>query len=192
MMWNWLASALASEATIVLYDGSPLHPGPEVLWQMAADEGVTIFGTSPRYLASLEKAGYQPRERHGLAVLRTLLSTGSPLGPEQYDFVAVRHRSRRAARFDLRRHGHRLLLRARQSAPARVSRRAAVPRARHEGRGLGRLGPAGHGGERRARLHCAVPVHADRVLERSRRRPLPRGLLRALSGRLAPRRLRAA
>jgi len=88
MMWNWLASALASQATIVLYDGSPLHPGPEVLWKMAADEGVTIFGTSPRYLAALEKAGYRPSERHGLATLRTLLSTGSPLGPEQYDFVA--------------------------------------------------------------------------------------------------------
>ena len=88
MMWNWLASALASEATIVLYDGSPLHPGPEVLWQMAADEGVTIFGTSPRYLAALEKAEYRPCDRHRLAVLRTLLSTGSPLGPEQFDFVA--------------------------------------------------------------------------------------------------------
>ena len=88
MMWNWLASALASEATIVLYDGSPLHPGPEVLWQMAADEGVTIFGTGPRYLAALEKAGYRPLERHGLAVLRSLLSTGSPLAPEQFDFVA--------------------------------------------------------------------------------------------------------
>jgi acetoacetyl-CoA synthetase len=88
MMWNWLASGLASGATLVLYDGSPLHPGPGVLWEMAADEGVTIFGTSPRYLAAVEKAGYRPRERHGLAVLRTLLSTGSPLGPEQYDFVA--------------------------------------------------------------------------------------------------------
>jgi len=88
MMWNWLVSALASEATLVLYDGSPLHPGPEMLWQMAADEGVTIFGTSPRYLAALEKSGYRPRERHGIAKLRTVLSTGSPLGPEQYDFVA--------------------------------------------------------------------------------------------------------
>jgi acetoacetyl-CoA synthetase len=88
MMWNWLASGLASDATIVLYDGSPLHPGPGVLWDMAADEGVTIFGTSPRYLAALEKAGYRPRDRHGIATLRTLLSTGSPLGPEQYDFVA--------------------------------------------------------------------------------------------------------
>ncbi len=89
MMWNWLASALASRATIVLYDGSPLHPGPGVLWTMAADEAVTVFGTSPRYLAAIEKAGYKPRERHGLAVLRTVLSTGSPLGPEQYDFVAA-------------------------------------------------------------------------------------------------------
>ena len=89
MMWNWLASALASRATIVLYDGSPLHPGPGELWTMAADEAVTVFGTSPRYLAAIEKAGYKPRERHGLAVLRTVLSTGSPLGPEQYDFVAA-------------------------------------------------------------------------------------------------------
>jgi acetoacetyl-CoA synthetase len=88
MMWNWLASGLAAGATLVLYDGSPLHPGPGVLWEMAADEGVTIFGTSPRYLAALEKAGFRPRERHGLAVLRTMLSTGSPLGPEQYDYVA--------------------------------------------------------------------------------------------------------
>ena len=88
MMWNWLASALATETTILLYDGSPLHPGPDVLWDMAADEGVTVFGTSPKYLATLEKAGYRPRERHALVVLRTILSTGSPLAPEQYDFVA--------------------------------------------------------------------------------------------------------
>jgi len=88
MMWNWLASALAAEATLVLYDGSPFHPGPSVLWEMAADEGVTIFGTSPKYLAALEKEGYRPRDRHALGVLRTMLSTGSPLAPEQFDFVA--------------------------------------------------------------------------------------------------------
>ncbi len=88
MMWNWLASALAGETTIVLFDGSPLHPGSGVLWDMAADEAVTVFGTSPKYLATLQKNGYRPNERHGLAVLRTLLSTGSPLAPEQYDFVA--------------------------------------------------------------------------------------------------------
>jgi acetoacetyl-CoA synthetase len=88
MMWNWLASGLAAGATLVLYDGSPFHPGPEVLWRMASAEGITIFGTSPRYLAALEKAGYRPRDHHALVVLRTLLSTGSPLAPEQYDFVA--------------------------------------------------------------------------------------------------------
>jgi len=88
MMWNWLVSGLAAGATLVLYDGSPFHPGPEVLWQMAASEGVTIFGTSPKYLAALEKAGYRPQDHHALVVLRTLLSTGSPLAPEQYDFVA--------------------------------------------------------------------------------------------------------
>jgi acetoacetyl-CoA synthetase len=88
MMWNWLASALASQATIVLYDGAPLHPAPQVLWDMAAEEAVTVFGTSPKYLAALQKAGYRPKEHHALAVLRALLSTGSPLAPEQYDFVA--------------------------------------------------------------------------------------------------------
>jgi acetoacetyl-CoA synthetase len=88
MMWNWLASGLAAGATLILYDGSPLHPGPGVLWETAADEAVTIFGASPKYLAALEKSGYRPRDRHSLAMLRTILSTGSPLAPEQFDFVA--------------------------------------------------------------------------------------------------------
>ncbi len=88
MMWNWLASGLAAQATLVLYDGSPFHPGPGVLWDLAAEEAVTIFGTSPKYLSALEKSGYRPREARSLSVLRTLLSTGSPLAPEQYDFVA--------------------------------------------------------------------------------------------------------
>jgi acetoacetyl-CoA synthetase len=88
MMWNWLVSGLASGATIVLYDGSPLHPGPEILWQMAAEEDITIFGTSPRYLAALEKAGARPGAGHDLKALHTLLSTGSPLAAEQFDFVA--------------------------------------------------------------------------------------------------------
>ncbi len=88
MMWNWLASALGSQATIVLYDGAPLHPGPQVLWELAADEAVTVFGTSPKYLAALQKEDYRPKVHHSLSVLRTLLSTGSPLAPEQYDFVA--------------------------------------------------------------------------------------------------------
>jgi acetoacetyl-CoA synthetase len=87
MMWNWLASGLASGATLMLYDGSPFYPDEGVLWRLAADEGITIFGTSPKYLAALEKSGHRPREHGSLARLRTMLSTGSPLAPEQFEFV---------------------------------------------------------------------------------------------------------
>ena len=87
MMWNWLASGLAVGATLMLYDGSPFHPDEGVLWRMAEVEHISIFGTSPKYLAALDKAGYRPRERVQLPALRTLISTGSPLAPEQYDFV---------------------------------------------------------------------------------------------------------
>jgi acetoacetyl-CoA synthetase len=87
MMWNWLVSGLASGATVVLYDGSPFHPGPDVLWKLVEDERITIFGTSPKYLSALEKAAFRPQAGHSLATLRTILSTGSPLAPEQYDYV---------------------------------------------------------------------------------------------------------
>jgi acetoacetyl-CoA synthetase len=87
MMWNWLVSGLAAGATVVLYDGAPTHPGPEALWQLAASEGFTQMGVSPRYLAALEKSGYAPHKHHKLPSLRTLLSTGSPLAPEQFDYV---------------------------------------------------------------------------------------------------------
>jgi acetoacetyl-CoA synthetase len=87
MMWNWLASALAAQATIVLFDGSPFHPDEGVLWRLASEERVAIFGTSPKYLAALEKTGYRPAGEVGLPDLRTVLSTGSPLAHEQFDFV---------------------------------------------------------------------------------------------------------
>jgi acetoacetyl-CoA synthetase len=87
MMWNWLASGLASGATLVLFDGSPFHPDPGVLWKLAADEQVTVFGTSAKYLASLEKSGYRPAAEVDLHALRTVLSTGSPLSPEGFEFV---------------------------------------------------------------------------------------------------------
>ncbi len=87
MMWNWLVSALATGTTLVLYEGSPMHPDPGVLWRMAAEERLTIFGTSAKYLASLEKSGYAPARAHDLGALRTILSTGSPLLPESFDFV---------------------------------------------------------------------------------------------------------
>jgi acetoacetyl-CoA synthetase len=87
MMWNWLMSALATGATLVLYDGSPFHPHPGALWQMAQEERVTIFGTSAKYLTSLEKSSFVPVESVDLGSLRTVLSTGSPLPPDGFDYV---------------------------------------------------------------------------------------------------------
>ncbi len=89
MMWNWLVSALASGATIVLYDGAPMPPAREgLLWEMAAEEEITVFGTSARYLAMSEKAGLAPQRTLNLAPLRAILSTGSPLAAHSYDYVA--------------------------------------------------------------------------------------------------------
>jgi acetoacetyl-CoA synthetase len=87
MMWNWLISGLAAGATLVLYDGSPFHPQPDVLLQLAADTGVSIFGTSAKYLAAAEKAGVKAQGKHTLHKLHTLLSTGSPLSAEGFDYV---------------------------------------------------------------------------------------------------------
>ena len=87
MMWNWLVSGLACGCTLVLYEGSPFAPDRDVLWRMAERERVTHFGTSPKYLAALEKDGGAPGESFDLSALRSILSTGSPLAPEQFDFV---------------------------------------------------------------------------------------------------------
>jgi acetoacetyl-CoA synthetase len=87
MMWNWLMSALACGATLVLYDGSPFHPDPGALWRLAEEERITVFGTSAKYLASLQKSEFVPRTAVDLRSLRTLLSTGSPLQPEGFDYV---------------------------------------------------------------------------------------------------------
>jgi acetoacetyl-CoA synthetase len=87
MMWNWLVSALASEATLVLYDGSPFHPDGRALFDFADEAGMTLFGTSPKFLDAVNKAGLAPITSHRLHALRTLTSTGSPLVPEGFDFV---------------------------------------------------------------------------------------------------------
>jgi acetoacetyl-CoA synthetase len=87
MMWHWLISSLAVGATVVLYEGSPLHPGPERLFALAEQEDITVFGTSARYLAAVEKAGVRPRTGFDLSRLRTILSTGSPLLPASFDYV---------------------------------------------------------------------------------------------------------
>jgi acetoacetyl-CoA synthetase len=87
MMWHWLVSGLASGATLLLYDGSPFHPSGEVLFDYAEAEGMTHFGTSAKYLDALVKSGLEPARSHRLAPLRALLSTGSPLAPEAFDYV---------------------------------------------------------------------------------------------------------
>jgi acetoacetyl-CoA synthetase len=87
MMWNWLVSGLALGATLVLYDGSPFHPGPERLMDLIDAEGISIFGTSAKYLAALQKAGARPRRSHRLERLKAVLSTGSPLSHESFEYV---------------------------------------------------------------------------------------------------------
>ena len=87
MMWNWLVSSLALGARVFLYDGSPFYPGPDAMWQMVQDEKITIFGTSAKYLAALEKAEVKPKESFDLTSLKAILSTGSPLSAESFEFV---------------------------------------------------------------------------------------------------------
>jgi acetoacetyl-CoA synthetase len=87
MMWNWLASGLASGATLLLYDGSPFVGKGKILWDMADAERMTHLGTSAKYLDALKKTGLVPRKEYALSTLRALLSTGSPLAPEGFDYV---------------------------------------------------------------------------------------------------------
>jgi len=87
MMWNWLASGLATGATLLLYDGSPFYPGANTLWDFAAQERMTVFGTSAKYIDALNKLKLKPAETHDLSALKTMTSTGSPLVAEGFDYV---------------------------------------------------------------------------------------------------------
>lgn len=87
MMWNWLATVMASQAAIVVYDGNPAHPGLNRLFGLADDVGITFFGTSAKFIESLLKAQLAISDRHGLASLRTIASTGSPLSAEGFAYV---------------------------------------------------------------------------------------------------------
>ena len=87
MMWNWLVSCLSSGATLLLYDGSPFHPSGNVLWDYAQAEGCTHFGTSAKYIDAIRKAELAPGKTHDLSAVRVMLSTGSPLAPEGFDYV---------------------------------------------------------------------------------------------------------
>ena len=87
MMWNWLVSALASEATIILYEGSPFFPDPNHLWRIAEEEEINIFGVSPRYLSALMKEKHKPKNHNDLSSIKTILSTGSPLLIDHFEYI---------------------------------------------------------------------------------------------------------
>src|SRR5690606_2047759 len=87
MMWNWLISSLMLGASVVLIDGSPVYPDNESIWKKIEEEGLTIFGTSPKYLSSIEKSGLIPKDKFDLSKLQTILSTGSPLNEENFNWV---------------------------------------------------------------------------------------------------------
>ena len=93
MMWNWLVSGLASGCALVLYDGAPLFPDPGRLWRLAEQTGISVFGAGARYFASLAKAGARPGAQHDLSKLRAVLSTGSPLAAESFDYIYRRIKS---------------------------------------------------------------------------------------------------
>ena len=87
MMWNWLVTGLANRQTLQLFDGSPFHPGPEVLWKMAAKNSCSQFGCGAKYIDAIAKSGYRPIEQHSLLQLRNIATTGSTLIQESFDFV---------------------------------------------------------------------------------------------------------
>ena len=87
MMWNWLTTSLSVGATLVLFDGNPFHPGPDALWKMAQDEKITVFGTSAGYIEALKTAGVKPGKQYDLSALKSVLSTGSPLSDENFEFI---------------------------------------------------------------------------------------------------------
>ncbi len=87
MMWNWLVTGLASGATLLLYDGSPFYPNERAMFDLAVEEGMTIFGTSAKYIDAVKKTGWRPCETHDLSNVRAMLSTGSPLSMESFEFV---------------------------------------------------------------------------------------------------------
>jgi acetoacetyl-CoA synthetase len=87
MMWNWLVTGIACGATLILWDGSPFAPKPEVLFDYAQDEGITVFGTSAKYIDACKKAGLAPARTHDLSAMKVMTSTGSPLAAESFDYV---------------------------------------------------------------------------------------------------------
>ncbi len=180
MMWNWLVSGLGSGAAIVLGEGSPTRPRHR-LWSLAAAERVTVFGTSAKYLAASEKLGLHPGAEADLSALRAVLSTGSPLAPESFDWVY--REVKRDVLLGSISGGTDII-----SCFALASPVLPVRRGELQTRGLGMAvevwddaGRPVRGRAGRTGVHQAVPLDAHGFLERRRRLALPRRLLRALS-----------
>ena len=120
MMWNWLVGVLQTGATILLYDGSPIYPDKDILWKLAEKEKISVFGTSPKYLSMIEKSGYNPKDNCDLSALKTILSTGSPLSDENFNWVYSNVKEDIASFFHLRWNRYNLLLHARMSNHSRL------------------------------------------------------------------------
>ena len=149
VVWNMLFAALAAEASVMLYDGSPFAKNGRILFDYAEKERITHFGTSAKFIDALAKRGLRPRDTHDLSPLRMILSTGSPLAPESFDYVYDAVKSDVCLASISGRHRHHGRVRRRQRGAAGVPRRAAVPLARHGGGGL-RRGRATPSSARRA------------------------------------------
>ncbi len=135
MMWNFLVSGLLTRAAIVLYDGNPGYPDMGVLWDLAEQAEITMFGTSASYIAACMKAGVEPGAGRDLSRLKAVGSTGSPLSPEGFDWIYEHARQRHLALLDQRRHRplHRLRRRRRpcsRSTAASCRRARSAPRSR--------------------------------------------------------------
>lgn len=86
-MWNWLIGGLSTGASILLYEGNPVAPNNQRLWELVDKYGITIFGTSAKYLQNIEEQGLKPKELFKLDTLRTIYSTGSALKPSSFDYI---------------------------------------------------------------------------------------------------------
>ena len=178
MMWNWLVSGLASDATLLLYDGSPFVGRGKVLFDYAEGEGMTHFGTSAKFIDALAKEGLKPKDAHRLDKLRAVLSTGSPLAPEGFDYVYQNVKSD-------------VCLSSISGGTDIVScfvlgnPMGPVWRGEIQAKGLGMAvevfdehGKPVKNEKGRARLHEALSLDAGRLLERPRRLQVPRRVLR--------------
>ena len=188
MMWNWLASGIASGATLILYDGSPFAPSPNVLWEYARAERINIFGTSAKYIDSCNKEGLEPAKTHDLSSIK-LIVDGLTARARQLRLCLSLHQIRHAVGLDRGRHRHHGLLRAaihhRRSSAARYKPRA--------GHGSRRLIGARQAGKRSRRANLSAPGRSSSMPVVSGTTPteeIPRCVFCPLSQRVVPRRFR--